>query len=111
MARRKKGGISLTAPPFLAPALASANDGAGVSCHRCRAALEAGSARIRRIAFEPKRPSDPSHGTIASRIELECDRCGGDVAIELHFHRPTKLSALVVAVQCSALREIPADAP
>lgn len=111
MARRRKGGISLTAPPFLAPALASADDGAGVSCHRCRAVLEAGSARIRRITFEPKRPSEPSHGTIASRIEFDCHRCGGDVGIELHFHRPTRLSALVVALQCSALREIRADAP
>jgi hypothetical protein len=111
MARRRKGGISLSLPPFLVPVLASADGGAGIACNGCRAPLDAGSARLRRIIFRPRRPKEPHHGAIGSISEFECHRCRATISIDLHFHRPTRLSALSAAFQLSQIREVPADAP
>lgn len=110
MARRKKGGIALTAPPFVAPALRAANGGAGLQCDGCGAPLDADAAKLRRIAFEPRRPKDCNHSSIASRLDFECHRCGDTVSIELHFLRPTRLATLAIAVQCSHIQQVPTDA-
>lgn len=113
MARRDKriGGFSLSAPPFVAPALAAANNGAGIRCSNCRATLDAGTARLRAISFEPRRPGKPPQGTVASTCEFECSRCGGEVTIALHFHDHVQLSALALAVRSSALIKESSDAP
>ena len=71
MARRRKGGISLSLPPFLVPVLASADGGAGIACNGCRAPLDAGSARLRRIIFRPRRPKEPHHGTISAGVQFD----------------------------------------